>query len=68
MSTQRKETLYKTAFARISCAEFKAGECVRISHYSHTNGKDYYLITATERGPARQEVVYPAHHLDQFCL
>ena len=64
-----KPTLYATAKAAVSCAEFNAGEYVSVKffHYGE-GGEPWYLIDRSERGPLPHVVAYPAHHLTDFCL
>lgn len=67
-SIPRKQTIYKTARARIGCAQFSAGEFVSVQ-YTHTkDGIDWYLIERSERGQLPHGVAYPDHHLTDFCL
>jgi len=58
---------YRTAFAKISCAEFRAGDCV-IVKYSHTasNGVKWYEVTASQYGPLRRTIMYSEHHLERL--
>jgi hypothetical protein len=71
----KKQRLYKTARAAISCAAFPKGAFVAV-RYSHTaNGVDWYDITSAARETAVGHfesvpcsVSYPAHHLTDFCL
>lgn len=67
--TPRKETLYVTAKATVSCSQFKAGEYVSVKflHYGD-NGEAWYLIDRSQKGPLANKVAYPASHLTQFCL
>lgn len=60
---------YKTAYATVSCSEFKVGDCVSVE-WSHAgdNGIDWYYIRRTEHGPTRVTVAYPSNHLTDFCL
>lgn len=60
---------YKTACATIACQQFKAGEFVSVQ-FSHkaANGMDWYVIGATEKGKLERPVMYPATHLNNFCL
>jgi len=60
---------YKTAFAKISCAEFRAGDCVSVKYtYTASNGVKWFEITKSQHGPLRCVVMYPEHHLERFCL
>lgn len=64
-----RETLYSTAKATASCAQFKAGEyvSVKFSHFGN-NGVAWYLIDRSQNGPLSQVVAYPASQLTSFCL
>lgn len=64
-----KAKLYKTAYATVSCAHFKAGDCVSVQ-YSSTDykGTKWFLIHKTEHGKLPYPVAYPEHHLNNFCL
>lgn len=65
----RKETMYVTAKAVVSCAHFKAGEFVGVKFYGFDDeGQAWYLIDRSQNGPLSQVVAYPAKHLTQFCL
>lgn len=63
-------SLYRTAIAKVSCAYFKAGQVVSVSHYYRdADGKDWYLIESTEiAGKLPNPVAYPVDHLTQFCM
>lgn len=62
-----KAPLYKTAYARIGCAEFAAGTCVAVE-YSHSNTSHWFNIKKHEKGDCRNVVAYPHYHLERFCL
>lgn len=67
--TTRKAPFWKTAYATVSCAEFKAGDCVAVEYrFTSDTGVDWYAINRTQHGPTRVTVMYPGHHLDRFCL
>lgn len=61
--------LYKTAQARIGCAKFPIGAYVSV-RFSHRNsdGVTWYEIAETQFGKLDSPVMYPAHHLTNFCL
>ena len=64
-----KQTMFKTAKAVVSCALFGAGEYVGISDvWQHPDGTWWFTINRSERGELRYTVVYPEHHLCEFCL
>lgn len=65
----KKQALYKTAKASISCAAFQAGEYVSVK-FDRTDekGTDWYLIESSQNGKLASPVAYPAHHLESFCL
>lgn len=65
----RKETMFVTAKATVSCAQFKAGEFVSVKFFHFgDNGEAWYLINRSQNGPLSNEVAYPARHLAEFCL
>lgn len=67
--TPAKETMFVTAKATVSCAEFNAGEYVGVRFYHYgTDGQPWYLIDRTEKGALRNPVAYPKCHLTQFGL
>jgi hypothetical protein len=61
--------LYKTAQARIGCAQFPAGAFVAVK-FSHigSNGVIWYEIDRTESGALDSPVCYPEHHLDRLTF
>lgn len=63
-----KRGMYKTAIARISRADFEAGDFVSVE-YSHMaeNGTHWYRVTAGGCLSGRF-VMYPEHHLTYFVL
>lgn len=65
----RKEEMYVTAKALVSCAHFKAGDfvSVKFSHWGD-NGKAWYLIDKSQHGPLPCTVAYHSGQLTQFCL
>lgn len=67
--TNERAKLYSTAKATVSCAEFKAGDYVNVEYY-HTDAKGtvHFKITRSQHGPLANPVVYPEHHLTNFCL
>lgn len=66
--TDKRAPFWKTAYALVSCARVKKGECVAVRYdYTGTNGTDWFEINKTERGEI-DPVYYPAHHLERFCL
>ena len=63
------ETLYVTAKAVVSCAQFKAGEFVSVKFFHRgDNGEAWYLIDRSQNGPLPFSVAYPKSHLTEFCL
>ena len=66
MTCERKETMYRTAIARISCAKFQAGECVRVLWTHVHDGVDWYIVAPADA--TKGTVAYPAHHLESFVL
>ncbi len=64
-----KQTLFKTAKATISCAQFSAGEYVGIENaYQGSDGVWWFTLNRGERGPFRYAIAYPENHLSDFCL
>jgi len=64
--TDAKSKLYRTAKATISCKEFQAGDYVSVE-YTHTDERGTrWFSTAKELEGTR--VMYPEHHLTDFCL
>ncbi len=64
----KKEALYKTAEATISCASVKAGDIVSVKYHHTSNGVNWYEIAATQHGELDTPVYYPSHHLTHFVL
>lgn len=63
-----KAAMYKTAYATVSCAYFKAGDCVSVSNpWLGDNGVIWFDVTKLERGEC-PTTSYPHHHLKDFCL
>lgn len=59
MENETKAKLYKTAKALISCAYFRAGDYVAVKFYHRdTNGKNWFLVTASEQGKISASVAY----------
>jgi hypothetical protein len=67
--TEQRAKLYKTAYATVSCAKFKAGDCVAVK-YSHltSNGTLWFEINETQYGKLDYPVMYPEHQLTRFCF
>ena len=68
--SEANAALFKTAKSRCSCAEFGADEYVGIRFDSvNTDGVYYFQIVRTQQGKTpRCTVIYPEHHLSEFCL
>lgn len=58
---RKKQELYKTAKATISCFHFKEGDFVSVKYeFTDSNGVSWFLCNGV--------VMYPEHHLTRFCL
>lgn len=65
----RKASFWKTAYALVGCAEFKAGDCVAVEYqFTDANGVDWFHINKTQHGPTHCTIAYPFHHLTRFCI
>jgi hypothetical protein len=57
----KKQELYTTAKALISCANFKQGDFVSVKYYfTDEQGVDWYMCNAA--------VAYPENHLINFVI
>ena len=55
-----KPTLYTTAQALVSTADFQSGEFVTIKHYGFINSKHWYICNDAQ--------CLPENHLTRFCI
>lgn len=58
---KRKEELYRTAQALVSCAHFEKGDFVSVKYYfTDEKGVNWYICNG--------KVAYPQNHLTRFCF
>lgn len=60
---------YRTAYATISCAVFKKGDCVSVEYTGpNWQGTHFYNIKKSQHGDLPYVVAYPEHHLERFVF